>query len=134
MCHISIFSCWGMRKEVGSSFPRFSLTKSFPSLSFWRTIPVSEEAHMFRRNPPVACRFSAAAFSLVLLSISPMLLSNSTMAQPAKSVTLELDHVSVCGANLDPLRQAFTDVGLVSDFGGPHGNGVTQMAGIGFDD
>jgi hypothetical protein len=89
---------------------------------------------MFRRNPPIACRFSAAAFVLVLLSISPVLLSNSAMAQPGKSATLELDHVSVCGSNLDPLRQAFTDAGLVSDFGGPHGNAVTQMAGIGFDD
>ena len=28
----------------------------------------------------------------------------------------------------------FTDVGLTPDFGGPHGNGVTQMAAIGFDD
>jgi hypothetical protein len=89
---------------------------------------------MFRRNPPIACRFSAAAFVLALLSISPMLLSNSAMAEAAKSMTLELDHVSICGSNLDPLRQAFTDAGLAPDFGGPHGNGVTQMAGIGFDD
>jgi hypothetical protein len=82
---------------------------------------------MFRRNPPMACRFSAAAFVLLVFSFS-------AMAQPTKSVTLELDHVSICGANLDPLRQVFTDAGLASDFGGPHGNGVTQMAGIGFDD
>ncbi|MFZ0478957.1 MAG: VOC family protein [Terriglobales bacterium] len=47
---------------------------------------------------------------------------------------LELDHVSVCGSNLDTLRQAFTDVGLTPDFGGPHGNGITQMAAVGFDD
>ncbi|MGB8012342.1 MAG: VOC family protein [Terriglobales bacterium] len=56
------------------------------------------------------------------------------MTQESKSVVLELDHVSICGANLDTLRQAFTDVGLTPDFGGPHGNGVTQMALIGFDD
>jgi hypothetical protein len=49
-------------------------------------------------------------------------------------VVLELDHVSVCGSNLDTLRQAFTDVGLTPDVGGAHGNGVTQMAMIGFDD
>jgi hypothetical protein len=47
---------------------------------------------------------------------------------------LELDHVSVCGSNLDTLRQAFTDAGLTPDIGGPHGNGVTQMALVGFDD
>ncbi len=82
---------------------------------------------MFWRNFPIRCRFSAAAFVLLPLSFS-------AMAQQTKSMTLELDHVSICGANLDPLRQAFTDVGLAPDFGGPHGNGVTQMAGIGFDD
>jgi hypothetical protein len=56
------------------------------------------------------------------------------MAQETKSSMLELDHVSVCGSNLDALRQEFTDVGLAPDFGGPHGNGITQMAAIGFDD
>jgi predicted enzyme related to lactoylglutathione lyase len=61
------------------------------------------------------------------------------MTQPAaapesKVVVLELDHVSVCGSSLDTLRQAFTDVGMTPDFGGPHGNGVTQMALVGFDD
>jgi predicted enzyme related to lactoylglutathione lyase len=61
------------------------------------------------------------------------------MTQPAaapesKVVVLELDHVSVCGSSLDTLRQAFTDVGMIPDFGGPHGNGVTQMALVGFDD
>jgi len=88
---------------------------------------------MRRRNPPLACRFSAAAFALVPLSISAMLLFTSAVAQQ-KSVVLELDHVSICGANLDSLRQAFTDVGLTPDFGGPHGNGVTHMAAVGFDD
>jgi hypothetical protein len=82
---------------------------------------------MFRRNLPTACRFSAAAFVLMLLSMP-------ATAQPTKDMILELDHVSVCGSNLDSLRQEFTDVGLAPDFGGPHGNGVTQMAGIGFDD
>lgn len=94
---------------------------------------------MFRRNPPMACRFSAAAFALVRISISALLLSSFAMSQQAtpqqsKDVILELDHVSLCGSNLDSLRQAFTDVGLTPDFGGPHGNGVTQMAAIGFDD
>ena len=49
-------------------------------------------------------------------------------------LVLELDHVSICGPDLDALRQSFTDAGMTPDFGGPHGNGVTQMALIGFDD
>lgn len=49
-------------------------------------------------------------------------------------IVLELDHVSICGSDLDALRQMFADVGMTPDFGGPHGNGVTQMALIGFDD
>jgi hypothetical protein len=56
------------------------------------------------------------------------------MNQESKSLLLEIDHVSICGSNLDTLRQAFASVGLTSDFGGPHGNGITQMAIIGFDD
>jgi len=63
------------------------------------------------------------------------LLSSSVMAQEKQSAkVLELDHVSICGPNLDALRQAFADAGMTPDFGGPHGNGVTQMALIGFDD
>jgi len=61
-------------------------------------------------------------------------MTQTAMTQESKSVTLELDHVSICGANLDPLRQVFTDVGLTPDLGGPHSNGVTQMAILGFDD
>lgn len=86
---------------------------------------------MRRRIPPMACRFSAAAFGLMLLS---MLVTVFATAQPAKDTILELDHASICGSNLETLRQAFTDVGLTPDFGGPHGNGVTQMAAVGLDD
>jgi len=82
---------------------------------------------MLRPNPLILRRLSVAAFALVVVSLI-------ALAQENKTVTLLLDHTSVCGANLDTLRQAFTDVGLTPDFGGPHGNGVTQMAAIGFDD
>jgi len=85
------------------------------------------------RNLPLPGRFSAAASALLPVSLCVVLFSNAGMGQE-KSRMLELDHVSICGSNLDPLRQAFTDIGLAPDFGGPHGNGVTQMAGIGFDD
>jgi glyoxalase-like protein len=86
---------------------------------------------MFKRHLPNPGRASAAA---LVLSIG-LLLSWSVMAQEkTSSVILDLDHVSICGSNLDALRQAFTDVGLTPDFGGPHGNGITQMALVGFDD
>jgi hypothetical protein len=61
-------------------------------------------------------------------------MTQPAMAQESKSTTLELDHVSICGSNLDTLRQIFTDVGMTPDLGGPHGNGITQMAIVGFDD
>jgi hypothetical protein len=82
---------------------------------------------MFKRSSPIYCRLSLA--TLVLL-----LSSQFAMSQENKSVVLDVDHVSVCGSNLDTLRQAFTDAGLTPDLGGPHGNGITQMAIIGFDD
>ncbi len=71
------------------------------------------------------------ATAFLLLSL---LLPRTAMTQENKTVVLELDHVSVCGSNLDTLRHDFTDVGLAPDIGGPHGNGVTQMALVGFDD
>src|SRR5208282_5090765 len=86
-----------------------------------------QEARMFGRNCLFFHRLSAVSFALLLIAMP-------AMAQETKSVTLELDHVSVCGSSLDTLRQYFTDVGLTPDFGGPHGNGITQMAMIGFDD
>ncbi len=82
---------------------------------------------MPQRTSPICSRLYVATFVLLLIS-------RSTMAQESKTVVLELDHASVCGSNLDTLRQAFTDVGLTPDLGGPHGNGITQMASIGFDD
>jgi len=81
---------------------------------------------MSKRNSPAVRRLFEAALVFSVLS----LLSYSAMAQ----TLLDLDHVSICGSDLDALRQAFTNVGLTPDFGGPHGNGVTQMALIGFDD
>ena len=74
---------------------------------------------------------STPAFALILLSL---VVSVPAVSQDNKTDVLELDHTSVCGSNLDTLKQIFTDVGLTPDFGGPHGNGITQMAAIGFDD
>ncbi len=82
---------------------------------------------MFKQISPICCRLSFAMFVLLLGS-------RPAMTQESKSVVLELDHVSVCGSSLDSLRQDFTAVGLTPDEGGPHGNGITQMALIAFDD
>jgi hypothetical protein len=69
-----------------------------------------------------------------LVAVFSFLSSSLAMAQEKSTLTVELDHVSICGPDLDALRQAFTDVGMTPDFGGPHGNGITQMALVGFDD
>jgi hypothetical protein len=82
---------------------------------------------MSSRSSLIWCRLS---FAIIVL----LVISQPATAQESKTVLLEIDHVSICGSNLDTLRQAFTDVGMTPDFGGPHGNGVTQMAIIGFDD
>ncbi|MGA9644172.1 MAG: VOC family protein [Terriglobales bacterium] len=82
---------------------------------------------MRRGKSSIPGRFWFAAFLILFFSLT-------AVAQQAKTVVLELDHTSICGANLDPLRQALTDVGLTPDFGGPHGNGVTHMAAVGFED
>ncbi|MFY9841826.1 MAG: VOC family protein [Terriglobales bacterium] len=73
-------------------------------------------------------------YHLTVATLVLMLIPQPAMTQASKSVVLEVDHASICGSNLDTLRQAFTDVGLTPDLGGPHGNGITQMALIGFDD
>jgi hypothetical protein len=47
---------------------------------------------------------------------------------------LRIDHVTLAGADLDLIRQRFAELGLGTDYGGPHSNGVTHMALLGFDD
>lgn len=55
-------------------------------------------------------------------------------ANAATGATLKVDHASVCGSSLPALQQAFSSIGLAPTYGGPHGNGVTQMALLGFED
>jgi hypothetical protein len=85
---------------------------------------------MFKRSSSNCCRLFFSSFATLVLILG----SQMSMSQENKSVVLEIDHVSVCGSNLDTLRQDFTGVGLTPDLGGPHGNGITQMAMVGFDD
>jgi hypothetical protein len=85
---------------------------------------------MLKRSSATCRRLSVSLSFLAALALS----SQFTMAQGSNSVVLEIDHVSICGSNLDALREDFVSVGLASDVGGPHGNGITQMAIVGFDD
>ena len=48
--------------------------------------------------------------------------------------TLKIDHVTIAGAELAQLEQAFAGVGLTTDYGGPHSNNITHMALLGLRD
>lgn len=48
--------------------------------------------------------------------------------------TLKLDHVTIAGPALAPLEQAYAAAGLTTAYGGPHSNGITHMALLGFSD
>jgi len=56
------------------------------------------------------------------------------MAQNLRPREIKIDHASICGSNLDTMRAGFASLGLITDYGGPHASGGTQMALLGFDD
>jgi len=68
-----------------------------------------------------------------LLGLGPMVRAVAQQAQTSAS-SLKVDHASVCGSDLEAMRQAFAEVGLKTDYGGAHANGVTHMALLGFED
>jgi catechol 2,3-dioxygenase-like lactoylglutathione lyase family enzyme len=47
---------------------------------------------------------------------------------------MRLDHVTIAGPSLSRMEAAFRQAGLETEYGGPHSNGVTHMALLGFDD
>jgi hypothetical protein len=49
-------------------------------------------------------------------------------------LTMKIDHVTIAGSDLKELEKQFLNIGMKSDYGGPHSNGVTHMALLGFDD
>ncbi len=49
-------------------------------------------------------------------------------------MTLTIDHVTIAGFDLEALQQTFAGLGLATDYGGAHSNGLTHMALLGFDD
>lgn len=52
----------------------------------------------------------------------------------ATSIALKVDHVTIAGSRLARVEEAFAQLGLATDYGGPHSNGITHMALLGFDD
>ncbi len=46
---------------------------------------------------------------------------------------LAVDHATICGPDLAVLQEAFAQVGLQTHYGGPHAQGGTHMAVIGFE-
>jgi len=47
---------------------------------------------------------------------------------------ITFDHATICGQELESMRQAFAGVSLATDYGGPHANGITHMELLGFGD
>ena len=47
---------------------------------------------------------------------------------------LKIDHVTIAGSSLAEMDKAFATIGLTTDYGGPHSNGITHMSLLGFDD
>jgi hypothetical protein len=47
---------------------------------------------------------------------------------------LSVDHITMCGPDLDAMRRACEVIGLASEYGGPHANRATHMALVGFED
>ncbi len=47
---------------------------------------------------------------------------------------MKIDHVTIAGASLTRMQDDFAKLGLTTDYGGAHSNGITQMALLGFDD
>jgi hypothetical protein len=58
----------------------------------------------------------------------------SNQKQPSTPMALKIDHVTIAGSKLTPLEQALADLGLATEYGGPHSNNVTHMALLGFVD
>jgi hypothetical protein len=80
-------------------------------------------------NRECIASYRLAVLCVVLLSVA------AAQDQSSKNpVFLNIDHASICGSNLDSMRQSFASAGLATDFGGPHATGGTQMALLGFDD
>ncbi len=95
------------------------------------------EPPMFWRyyHPATEVRMTPARFIECLFGVAVVLLTAFAFSQsPSGPVFLNIDHVSVCGSNLESMQQAFASAGLATDYGGPHATGGTHMSLLGFPD
>jgi len=51
-----------------------------------------------------------------------------------RMTVMTIDHVTVCGSDLQRMRSGFAAIGLETAYGGAHANGLTHMALVGFED
>ena len=51
-----------------------------------------------------------------------------------KAAALEIDHVTIAGSDLSELNECFSSLGMATDYGGPHSNGITHMSLLGLPD
>src|ERR1700682_2699159 len=56
------------------------------------------------------------------------------LASQFAGAQLKVDHVTVAGRDLAALRRMFADLGLPTEYGGKHSNGITEMALSSFPD
>jgi Glyoxalase-like domain len=75
-------------------------------------------------------RIVECSFGVAVILLATFMFSQS----PSGPVFLNIDHVSVCGSNLETMQQAFASAGLTTDYGGPHATGGTHMSLLGFAD
>ena len=71
---------------------------------------------------PRALRFAGCCLG----ALAAMRLSAAT--------SLQVDHITVCGASLPEMRKMFGDVGIRTEYGGAHSNGISEMALSSFKD
>lgn len=111
---------------------RVDVEPSTASMNDIEPLPVSDyyqaatEVRMTSGKRVVACSFGIAVIVFATLCFS--------QSSSSGSVFLNIDHVSICGSNLETMQQAFAAAGLTTDYGGPHATGGTHMSLLGFPD
>ena len=75
-----------------------------------------------------------ASLAPIIAPTLAILISFGQTPSSMPAIALKIDHASVCGSALEPMQRAFASIGLPTDYGGPHANGVTHMALLGFAD
>jgi hypothetical protein len=75
----------------------------------------------------------SATLSLVAQTSKPPS-AESAEEHPKNSMHLKVDHAGICSYQLEPIQQAFADLGLKTEYGGAHATGGTHNALLGFDD